>query len=355
MKTSIRKSPKVWAGMTAAVLVMATLISGCGNKEASVAKADSSHPYEVTELRYQGGVGSVTYPELAEDLGYLAPIKLKFIGTTISGPQDIQSVVTGDTDFGGAFNGAIVKLIAAGAPITPVISYYGVDDNTWSGYYVLEDSPIKTARDLIGKKIAVNTLGAHHEFVIKEYLHREGLTPEEIEQVTLVVVPPVTGEQTLRANQVDVATLGGVLRDKAEERGGIRPLFTDKELFGTFSAGTYVLTNKFIKENPNTTRKFVEATAKAIEWARTTPPEEVRARYESIIAKRGRKEDASTIKYWKSTGVAGKGGLIEDKEFETWVDWLVKEGTIKEGEIDGKKIFTNEFNPYANEATSESK
>lgn len=332
--------------ITVLLLAASILLTGCGDKGTSAASAANPDGIEVAELRYQGGVGAVTFPELAEDLGYLAPLKLKFIGTTISGPQDIQAVVTGDTDFGGAFNGAIVKLIAAKAPITPVISYYGVDENTWSGYYVLEDSPIQTARDLIGKKIAVNTLGAHHEFVIKEYLHREGLTAEEIEQVTLVVVPPVTGEQTLRANQVDMTTLGGVLRDKALERGGIRPLFTDKDLFGVFSAGSYVLTNKFIRENPKATRKFVEATAKAIEWARTTPPEEVRARYVKIIKERGRKEDDSNIKYWKSTGVAGTGGLIAPEEFETWVNWLVKEGTIQEGEVDGSRIFTNEFNPY---------
>lgn len=334
----------------AALLASSLLLSACGSeKTASKASASASGELEVTELRYQGSVGAVTFPELAEDLGYLAPLKLKFIGNTISGPQDIQSVVTGDTDFGGAFNGAIVKLLAAKAPITPVISYYGVDDNTWTGYYVLDGSPIKTAKDLIGKKIAVNTLGAHHEFVIKEYLHREGLTPEEIKQVTLVVVPPVTSEQTLRAKQIDVATLGGVLRDKALERGGIHPLFRDIDLFGKFSAGTYVLTNQFIKENPNTTRKFVEGVAKAIEWARTTPREEVIARYEKIIQNRGRKEDASTVRFWKSTGIAGKGGLIADKEFSAWVDWLVKEGTLKEGELQGAELFTNEFNPYRNE------
>lgn len=347
MVHSVRKSINTVA---AVLLAAAVLLSGCGgaNKGTSAASTNPDG-YEVDVLRYQGGVGSVTFPELAEDLGYLAPLKLKFIGNTISGPQDIQALVSGDVDFGGAFNGAIVKLIAAHAPITPVIAYYGVDENTWTGYYVLNDSPIQSARDLIGKKIAVNTLGAHHEFVIKEYLHREGLTAEEIEQVTLVVVPPVTGEQTLRAKQVDVTTMGGVLRDKALERGDIRPLFTDKDLFGIFSAGSYVLSDKFIKENPNTTRKFVEATAKAIEWARTTSPEEVKARFERIIEERGRKEDANNIKFWKSTGVAGKGGLIIDSEFETWVNWLVEEGTIKEGEVDGKTLFTNEFNPYVNE------
>jgi ABC-type nitrate/sulfonate/bicarbonate transport system substrate-binding protein len=344
MKKSIHK----FAGIaTTLILISSILLTGCGSGKTSASKSSGDGKPEVNELRYQGSVGAVTFPELADDLGYLAPLKLKYIGNTISGPQDIQSVVTGDTDFGGAFNGAIVKLLAAKAPIEPVIAYYGVDDNTWTGYYVLDGSPIKTAKDLIGKKIAVNTLGAHHEFVIKEYLHREGLTADEIKQVTLVVVPPITGEQTLRANQIDVSTLGGVLRDKALQRGGIHPLFKDRDLFGNFSAGSYVLTNKFIKDNPNTTRKFVEATAKAIEWARTTPRDEVVARFEKIINNRGRKEDTKAVKFWKSTGVAGKGGLIDDKEFQTWIDWLVKEGTLKEGELSVKGIYTNEFNPYS--------
>ena len=131
---------------------------------------------EKTEIRYQGWAGQVTFTELAEDLGYLAPLKLKWVGNTISGPQDIQTVVTGDIDIGGAFYGAIIKLIAAKAPIKAVVGYYGSDDNTYNGYYVKEDSPIKTARDLIGKKVAVNTLGAHLEFVLREYLARNGLS-----------------------------------------------------------------------------------------------------------------------------------------------------------------------------------
>ncbi len=131
---------------------------------------------EKTEIRYQGWAGQVTFIELAEDLGYLAPLKLKWVGNTISGPQDIQTVVTGDIDIGGAFYGAIIKLIAAKAPIKAVVGYYGSDANTYYGYYVKEDSPIKTARDLIGKKVAVNTLGAHLEFVLREYLARNGLS-----------------------------------------------------------------------------------------------------------------------------------------------------------------------------------
>jgi ABC-type nitrate/sulfonate/bicarbonate transport system substrate-binding protein len=301
---------------------------------------------EQTEIRYQGWAGQVTFVELADDLGYLAPLKLKWVGNTISGPQDIQTVVTGDVDIGGAFYGAIIKLIVARAPIKAVVGYYGSDDNTYNGYYVKEDSPIRTARDLIGKKVAVNTLGAHLEFVLREYLARNGISAAEAKQVTLVAVPPVTGEQALRQGSVDVTTLNGVLRDKALERGSIRRLFADTDLFGNFTGGAYVLRDKFIRDNPNTSRKLIEGVSRAIVWAQTTPPEEVRARFERIIADRKRNEDATPIKYWKSTGVAAKGGVISNGEIQVWIDWLVKDGLLKPDQLKASDIYTNEFNFY---------
>jgi ABC-type nitrate/sulfonate/bicarbonate transport system substrate-binding protein len=314
-----------------------------------------AEPLEKTEIRYQGWAGQVTFTELAEDLGYLAPLKLKWVGNTISGPQDIQTVVTGDIDIGGAFYGAILKLIAAKAPIKAVVGYYGSDNNTYYGYYVKDDSPIKTARDLIGKKVAVNTLGAHLEFVLREYLARNGLSAAEAKQVTLVAIPPVSGEQALRQGQIEVSALSGVLRDKALDRGGIRSLFNDTDLFGQFTGGAYVLREKFIRDNPNTSRKLTEGISRAIQWAQTTPPEEVRARFDRIIAERKRNEDASSIKYWKSTGVAAKGGVISDGEIQVWIDWLEKDGLFKPGQIKARDVYTNEFNFYRPGKTAEAR
>jgi hypothetical protein len=75
-------------------------------------------------IRYNTSQGSVNLLELASELGYLPHIKLDPVGTVIGGPADIQSVATDQTDIGGAFNGSIVKLIAAGAKIKAVIGYY---------------------------------------------------------------------------------------------------------------------------------------------------------------------------------------------------------------------------------------
>jgi ABC-type nitrate/sulfonate/bicarbonate transport system substrate-binding protein len=209
---------------------------------------------------------------------------------------------------------------------------------------VEEGSPIKSPKDLIGKKIAVNTLGAHHEAVITTYLKNSGLTPEEIKQVQLVVVPPNETEVALRKKQVDVGTLGGVLQDRALAEGGIRALFTDVRVIGgPFDAGQYVLRKDFIARNPETTRTVVTGVAKAIEWERTTPREQVIAKFEEIIAKRGRNESTEALKYWKSVGVASPGGRIKDEDFTRWEDYLKSAGIIT-GNLDTARLYTNEFN-----------
>ncbi|RSS52952.1 ABC transporter substrate-binding protein [Streptomyces sp. WAC06614] len=310
------------------------------------ATADGGGKGQVKTLKYQGAVGQVTLPELAADLGYLGDVRLNWVGNTISGPQDIQSAATGQIHFGGAFNGAVVKLAAAKAPIRSVISYYGSDQYAYSGYYVLENSPIRTARDLIGKKVGMNTLGAHSQALLDIYLSRNGLTTAEAARVEALVVPPISTEQALRQGQIEVGVLGGVLRDKALAGGGIRPLFTDFELLGAFSAGTYVMTKRFIEENPDTVRTFVTGVAKAIEWSRTTPREEVVARMTRIVSGRGRNEDTSALQYWRSYGVAETGGRIGDKEFQLWLDWLGERGEVKKGQLKAGDLYTNAFNDY---------
>ncbi|MGA7205809.1 MAG: ABC transporter substrate-binding protein [Specibacter sp.] len=328
------------AAATAVIFSMA--VSACGGP----ATADGGGGgQEVTTLRYQGSANSVTLPELAADLGYLGNIKLDWVGNTISGPQDIQSAATNQTDFGGAFTGAVVKLADAGAQITGVVNYYGSDSKSFGGYYVLNNSPIHTARDLIGKKIGVNTLGGQSEAVIHTYLLQNGLSEAEIKQVQLVVLPPNDTEQAVRRGQVDVGALGAVLQDRAVAAGGLRSLFSDFKLFGTFPGGQYVFRNDFIAKNPDTVRTFTTGVAKAIEWETKTPRADVIARFTKIIQARGRSESTEALKYWKSVGVP-HAGVIENKNFTLWEGYLKDAGVIS-GALQPEKYYTNKFNELA--------
>ncbi len=106
-----------------------------------------------------------------------------------------------------------------------------------------------------------------------------------------------------------------------------------------------VLRKDFIAKNPRTTKQFVDGVARALEWAKTTPRAEVVARFEQIIDKRGRQEDKTAIKFWKSYGVAGQGGLIQDADFTRWIDFLRGRGELKK-DVALTDLYTNEFNPF---------
>ncbi|TDD28708.1 ABC transporter substrate-binding protein [Actinomadura sp. KC06] len=333
--TTRRRFISTLAAAAAAVPVAAA----CGGAAGSARRTST--------LRYQGWTGQVTLPELAADLGHLGDVRLQWIGNTISGPQDVQSAATGQVDFGGAFNGAVVKLREAGAPITAVIGYYGTDELSYNGFFVLADSRIRSPRDLIGKKVGMNTLGGHSQAVQDLYLRRNGLSGGDIAKVEALAVPPVTMEQSLRQGRLDVAALNGIFRDKAIASGGVRTLFKDLDFLGEFTAGSYVFRDDFVERNPDTVRAFTAGVARTIEWSRERPRAEVIDRMTKILRSRGRNENADALRYWKSWGVAGAGGVMTDREFGTWRAWLEDVGQIPKGEVKAADLYTNEFNPYA--------
>jgi ABC-type nitrate/sulfonate/bicarbonate transport system substrate-binding protein len=333
---------------TAALLVGAVAASACG-----VSNADSGvEGYETTTIRYQSISGGIIDPaELADALGYLGPIELERVGDVQGGPEALRATATGQVDYGGAFNGAIAKLAATGAPLTSVVSYYGSSGDVSSSVLVLEDSPVQEPEDLVGKKVAVNTLGANAEAVLDTWLRDGGLTEDEIADVTLVPLPAISTEAALRKGQIDAAYLFGAGRDLALEHGGLRTVVTDIDLVGEYNGGSLVMRDDFLAENPQTTEKFVGALAKAIDFAQTHEAQEVRDVMADYYEKTGRSEQVEALQLWRGTGVSTEGGVISEDDFTLWLDWLEAEGQVDEDSLDPGDLFTNEYNPYAEEAS----
>jgi len=333
----------------AALLILVTL-GACGSDsggEATAAGGGGGSSPEVTTVRYQQSSGWVTPLELAEELGYLRGLELKSIGESQGGPQDIQFVATGQMDIGNTFNGALVKAVQSGARVKAVIGSYGTDEHFYGGYYVTEDSSIRTARDLIGKKVGMNILGAHYEAVLDEWLRREGLSRDEIADVERVALPPGYSDQAIREDLVDVVVLSGIVQDDALSRGGIRELFSDHDLYGDFTAGSLVMHPQFIERNPNTTRAIVSGVARAIDWLQRHSREEVVALAIATARRHDRPNDVATLRYWKSLGVSEPGGVIVLEDIDRWRRWLEGTGALPEGSVDSRDLFTNAFNPYA--------
>jgi len=330
------------AAASAALLLAGAGLSGCAESEAAAGKSADT-------IRYQGYQGSVNLPELAKAFGYLDDVNLKYVGTVQGGPQSISALVSNQVDYGAAFNGAIAQIASTGAPITSVISYYGSSDTITSGILVKADSGIGSARDLIGKKVAVNTLGANAEAVLDTYLANGGLSRDEIKKVTLVPLPGINEEAALREGKVEAAYLGGALQESALSRPGLTVLTTDVDLVGPYNGGSIVLRDDFIKKHADLTGKFVAGMAKALVYTESHSADQVRTVLGDWLTKQGRPDDAKALALWKGTGIATHAGLIRDRDFDLWLDWLKSRGDVKTDGLEASDIYTNEFNPYQEE------
>jgi ABC-type nitrate/sulfonate/bicarbonate transport system substrate-binding protein len=336
-----------------ALIALVTALAACGGGSSDAtanggggSSSSGGSGDEPTTVTYEHFPGFISPFEIAQKLGYLGKLQLKSVGIVTGGPESIQAVATGQSDLGGAFPSAIIKLIAAGGPVKAVIGQFGADAQAYSGLYVPEDSSIKTAKDLVGKKIGVNTLGANSEAILHLWLKEQGLSADEIKEVDLVVIPPVNMEEALAQNQLDGAIMGGAVREKAERDGGVRRLFKDVEFLGSYLNTCTVLSDSFIEDHPVATKELVGGIAKAVKFMQTEPAAKVVKLGDEVAEEEGYPEDVETIKYWKSLGVPGEGGLILPREFPLWVKYLEEEGELEPGKVKPDEAFTNEFNPY---------
>lgn len=305
---------------------------------------------EQTTIRYQSYAGAVDALLLADALGELEGLTLQRVGDITGGPQALQALVSRQTDIGGsAFYGAIAQLVSTGAPIKAVVPSYGSNQDSNSKVVALADSGIKTAKDLIGKKVAVNTLGANNEAVLDTWFDQEGLTDEEQDRITLVPLPPLNTPEALGKGQVDAAVVSFIGYRATAAQYDVVELTNDVEVVGgPYAGGGLTLRTDFIEQNPETTRQLVEGVLTAIEFIETSTPEEVFAVYFPYLEEEGYADYIPAIEAnFPGTLGLDANPVIADEDIQRWVDWLDSRGDVDGDGLEVGDVYTNEFNPNA--------
>ncbi|WP_438750059.1 ABC transporter substrate-binding protein [Pararhizobium sp. O133] len=288
------------------------------------------------KLRFLASQGGLSAHELAAELGYFdgTGVTLENIGYAAGGPASLIALASGDVEIGSAASAAVLNSIIGGNDFVAAYPSNGINSDVQSIFYVLEDSPIKDIKDIAGKSIAVNTLGAHLDYTIREALHSVGLPADAANQV---VVPGPQLEQVLRSKQVDIAAFGywqTTFEGVARKNGGLRAIFEDTDVLGDIAGGFVVLSRDFVNKHPEASRIFVEQSARALDYAREHP-EETRKIFAKTLAERG--ENPDIAQYFRGYGVRA-GGLPVERDVQFWIDVLVREGKLKEGQLAAKDI-----------------
>lgn len=287
-------------------------------------------------MRFMPSHGGVSPHNIAEKLGYFegTGIVLKDAGFASGGPESLMALASGSIEIGSAATSAVLNSIIGGNDFVAAYPTNGINDEAQSIFYVLEDSPIQTIEDIQGKTIAVNTLGAHLDYTVREALHQKGL-PQNA--ANLVTVPGPQLEQVLRSGQVDVSAFGywqTTFEGAARQNGGLRAIFDDTDVLGEIAGGFTVLRKDWVEKYPDAAREFVRQSARALDYSRENP-EETREIIASILQERG--ENPEVAQYFAGFGVR-PGGLGTDRDIQFWIDVLVREGKVPEGKLQASDV-----------------
>lgn len=287
-------------------------------------------------IRYMPSHGGLSAHDLAQELGYFdgTGIVLESAGYASGGPESLMALAGGSIEVGSAATSAVLNSIIGGNDFIAAYPTNGINDQVQSIFYVLEDSPIQTISDIQGKTVAVNTLGAHLDYTVREALHQQGLPSDA---ANLVTVPGPQLEQVLRSGQVDVSAFGywqTTFEGAARKTGGLRAIFDDTDVLGEIAGGFTVLRKDWVAEHPQAAQDFVRQSARALDYARENP-DETRDIIARVLQERG--ENPDVAQYFAGFGVR-PGGLAVERDIQFWIDVLVRDGKLPEGQLKASDV-----------------
>ena len=131
-------------------------------------------------------------------------------------------------------------------------------------FFVLADSPIKSTQDLKGKKVGINAFGSAVDLALRIKLKKDGIDPRK--DLTIVEVAFPNQAAALREKRIDCGIL--ILPFMATEvrKGDLRALFTGGDAFGPYSVIFQVVTNAFLKKNPEAVKSYLADYVRGLQW-----------------------------------------------------------------------------------------
>jgi NitT/TauT family transport system substrate-binding protein len=182
----------------------------------------------------------------------------------VMGANPVAGIVGGDFDTGGVTWTAFLLATNRGVPLVP-LSEADRGAKGQALFMVKNDSPIKTMDDLIGKKIAVVTVGGACDLILNDVLNKKGLDYKSI-GYTVMGVPDMA--PTVLRGCVDAACTPEPLLSVVQAQGELRSVF---DLFSGqydgFPLVGFPVTQKFAESNPNTVAALQRALAKGLKFA----------------------------------------------------------------------------------------
>ncbi|AOH52801.1 ABC transporter substrate-binding protein [Peribacillus muralis] len=262
------KRKQIW--LLAIFSVFLLVIGGCGQEKTSSKSGNVKESAKTIRIGYQK-FGTLN---ILKSKGELEK-RLKDAGYTAdwtefpAGPQLLEALNVGSIDFGHTGEAPPIFAQAANAPLVYVANQPA--NPAGEAIVVQKDSPIKSVKELKGKKVGLNK-GSNVHYLLVKALEEAGLTLDDIKPVYL---PPADARAAFEGNQIDAWVIwdpflsAAELELKAKTIQNGEGLVANREFFlatETFAEDEEALNiikeevikiDKWIEENPGDVAEFL--------------------------------------------------------------------------------------------------
>jgi len=258
-----------------AVLVTFVGMAGCGTSESGTGDAVSSGGSRTTTVK----VGIIPIVDVAplylgQRKGFFKSrgINLQMVSAQ-GGAAIIPGVVSGQFQFGFSNTTSLMLAQVKGVAVKSVVNgaaSNGKAGGDVTGVAVKKDSSIKSARDLAGHTVAVNTLQNIGDTTVRESVRKAGGDPSKVRFVEIAFDQMPAALDTGR---VDAAWMGEPAQTIAKAQGARIVASPFAETDPKLTVATYFTSTRLIRTNPDLVKRFTEAMTESLRYASGHPDE----------------------------------------------------------------------------------
>ncbi|BBC31523.1 NMT1/THI5-like protein [Streptomyces graminofaciens] len=211
---------------------------------------------------------------LGQKKGFYSERGLKLEPTLAQGGAAIvPGVISGQFDFGFSNMTSLLVARSKNMPVKAVVNGVastGKEGADFAEIAVKKGSPLKSAKDLEGKKVAANTLGNICDTSVNESVRKAGGDPSKVEYVEM---PFDQMPAALDKGQVDAACVVEPALATIKSQGGTVLASNFVDVSPDLTVAMYFTSQQYAQKNPELVKKFQEATAESLKYADSHPDE----------------------------------------------------------------------------------
>ncbi|MFD3582259.1 ABC transporter substrate-binding protein [Streptomyces sp. NPDC058683] len=262
---------RLLAGLAAATILLTT--AACGSSGGSSSTSPSSGGTTTVKVGIIPIV-DVAPLYLGQKEGFYSKRGLKLSMTLAQGGAAIvPGVTSGQFQFGFSNMTSLMIAQSNSVPVQAIangVASTGVAGKDFGGLVVKKGSSITSAKQLEGKKVAVNTLKNINETAVRESVRKAGGDPGKVSFVELAFDQMPAA---LDKGQIDAAMAVEPALATMKLQGATEIASPLVDVAKNLTVAMYFTSTSYAQKNPDVVKRFQEATAESLAYADAHPDE----------------------------------------------------------------------------------